>query len=107
MSHQPQTWHYGLVARWWAEFNAPDPDELAFLFSGGIKLDIDYTPGLLYQLAKMDGGIVLNANATKIAVPPHTTGLATSLMACSSALPRRSRSRGPRCCPPRCLRLST
>ena len=22
-----------------------DPDELAFLFSGGIKLDIDYTPG--------------------------------------------------------------
>ena len=30
MSEQPQTWHYGLVARWWAEFNAPDPDELAF-----------------------------------------------------------------------------
>ena len=30
MNEQPQTWHYGLVARWWAEFNAPDPDELAF-----------------------------------------------------------------------------
>jgi SAM-dependent methyltransferase len=30
MSEQPQTWHYGLIARWWAEFNAPDPDELAF-----------------------------------------------------------------------------
>src|SRR5919199_1119412 len=44
-----------------------DPDELAFLNSGGIKLDIDYSPALLYQLAKMDGGIVLNANATKIA----------------------------------------
>jgi diadenylate cyclase len=44
-----------------------DPDELAFLFSGGIKLDIDYTPALLYQLAKMDGAIALNANATKIA----------------------------------------
>src|ERR671932_367460 len=43
-----------------------DPDELAFLFSGGIKLDIDYSPALLYQVAKMDGGIVLNANATKI-----------------------------------------
>ena len=27
---QPTTWHYGLVARWWAEFNTPDPDELAF-----------------------------------------------------------------------------
>src|SRR5215208_282516 len=44
-----------------------DPDELAFLFSGGIKLDVDYSPALLYQLAKMDGAIALNANATKIA----------------------------------------
>jgi diadenylate cyclase len=44
-----------------------DPDELAFLFSGGIKLEIDYSPALLYQLAKMDGAIALNANATKIA----------------------------------------
>src|ERR1700750_856079 len=44
-----------------------DPDELAFLFSGGIKLDIDYTPALVYQLAKMDGAIALNANANKIA----------------------------------------
>ena len=30
MNDEPQTWHYGLVARWWAEFYAPDPDELAF-----------------------------------------------------------------------------
>src|SRR5213593_4317915 len=44
-----------------------DPDELAFLFSGGVKLDIDYSPALLYQLAKMDGAIILNAEATKIA----------------------------------------
>jgi diadenylate cyclase len=44
-----------------------DPDELAFLFSGGIKLDIDYSPALLYQLAKMDGAIVLNTLGTKIA----------------------------------------
>src|ERR1700748_2571523 len=43
------------------------PDELAFLFSGGIRLDIDYTPALVYQLAKMDGAIALNANSTKIA----------------------------------------
>ena len=43
-----------------------DPDELAFLFSGGIKLDVDYSPQLLYQLAKMDGAIALNATATKI-----------------------------------------
>src|SRR6187200_1458597 len=44
-----------------------DTDELSFLFSGGIKLDVDYAPALLYQVAKMDGAIALNANATKIA----------------------------------------
>src|ERR1700729_3791130 len=43
-----------------------DTDELAFLFSGGIKLEHDYSPALLYELAKMDGAIVLNGNATKI-----------------------------------------
>jgi len=41
-------------------------DDLGFLYSGGIKLDIDYTPALLYQVAKMDGAITLSANATKI-----------------------------------------
>jgi diadenylate cyclase len=45
-----------------------EPEELGFLFSGGIKLDIDYTPALLYQVAKMDGAITLNANATKISM---------------------------------------
>src|SRR4051794_518262 len=44
-----------------------EPEDLSFLFSGGIKLEVDYTPPLLYQLAKMDGALVLNANATKIA----------------------------------------
>ena len=43
-----------------------DPEELSFLFSGGIKLDIDYSPAFIYQVAKMDGAIVLNTNATKI-----------------------------------------
>src|SRR5690348_13799577 len=42
-------------------------EELAFLFSGGIKLDVEYSPEVLYELAKMDGAIVLSANATKIA----------------------------------------
>jgi diadenylate cyclase len=45
-----------------------DPEELSFLFSGGIKLDIDYSPAMLYQVAKMDGAIILNANATKISM---------------------------------------
>src|SRR3954468_8706745 len=44
-----------------------DMDDLAFLFSGGIKLDIDYSPAMLYQLAKMAGAIPLRAPATKIA----------------------------------------
>src|SRR5256714_11192500 len=44
-----------------------DADELAFLFSGGIKFELDYSPALLYELAKMDGAIVLSSNATKIA----------------------------------------
>ena len=43
-----------------------DPEEVSFLFSGGISLDIDYTPALLYQVAKMDGAIVLNEQATRI-----------------------------------------
>lgn len=30
MSDRPRTWHYGLVARWWAEFNVAEPQELAF-----------------------------------------------------------------------------
>ena len=44
-----------------------DPEEISYMFSGGIKLDVDYTPALLYQVAKMDGAIVLNPEATKIA----------------------------------------
>ncbi len=45
-----------------------DPEEISFMFSGGIRLDIDYSPAFLYQIAKMDGAIILNANATKIAL---------------------------------------
>jgi diadenylate cyclase len=43
-----------------------EADEVSFLFSGGIKLDVDYTPALLYQLAKMDGAIVLDPGSRKI-----------------------------------------
>jgi diadenylate cyclase len=43
-----------------------DEDELAPLLSGGIKLDIEYSPAILYQLAKMDGAITLSQGATKI-----------------------------------------
>jgi SAM-dependent methyltransferase len=30
------TWHYGLIARWWAEFNVAEPEELAY-FRGKIR----------------------------------------------------------------------
>ena len=43
-----------------------EPEDVSFLFCGGIRLDIDYTPALLYQVAKMDGAIVLDPPATKI-----------------------------------------
>ena len=38
-----------------------EPAELSFLFSGGIRLDQAFSPYLLYELAKMDGAIILNA----------------------------------------------
>src|ERR671922_1092349 len=43
-----------------------EPEEISFLFSGGVKLDVEYTPGLLYQVAKMDGAIVLSSDASRI-----------------------------------------
>ena len=43
-----------------------EPAELSFLFSGGIRLDQAFSPYLLYELAKMDGAIILNASARRI-----------------------------------------
>ena len=43
-----------------------EPNELAFLFSGGIKLDVPFRPQLLYELAKMDGAIIVNSPVTKL-----------------------------------------
>src|SRR5438105_224471 len=45
-----------------------EPPELAFLFSGGISLDQPFTPQLLYELAKMDGAIIVNSELTRLAV---------------------------------------
>lgn len=36
MPDKTQTWHYGLVARWWAEFNVASPTELAF-YRGAVE----------------------------------------------------------------------
>jgi diadenylate cyclase len=44
-----------------------DPQELAFLYSGGIKLDAPFRPQLLYELAKMDGAIIVDAGIRRLA----------------------------------------
>src|SRR5262245_9484049 len=44
-----------------------DPAALAFLYSGGIRLDQPFTPQLLYELAKMDGAMIVNEAITKLA----------------------------------------
>src|ERR687886_720848 len=44
-----------------------DLEALSFLYSGGIRLDQPFTPQLLYELAKMDGAIVLDDKLTKLA----------------------------------------
>jgi diadenylate cyclase len=43
------------------------PDDLSFLYSGGIRIDQPFTPQLLYELAKMDGAIVVDESFSKIA----------------------------------------
>jgi diadenylate cyclase len=43
-----------------------DPNELAFLFSGGMRLDLPFKSQLLYELAKMDGAIVIGREGQKL-----------------------------------------
>ena len=44
-----------------------DPEALAFLYSGGMKIDLPFTSQHLYEVAKMDGAIIVNDALTKIA----------------------------------------
>jgi diadenylate cyclase len=50
-----------------ALFVIGDPNELAFLYSGGIRLDAPFRSQLLYELAKMDGAIILDPTVKRIA----------------------------------------
>ena len=43
-----------------------DTKEVLDLVDGGFRLDIDYTSSRLYELAKMDGAIVLSADLKRI-----------------------------------------
>jgi diadenylate cyclase len=44
-----------------------DPEALAFLYSGGMRLDLAFTGQALFELATMDGAIIVKDNLTKIA----------------------------------------
>jgi diadenylate cyclase len=44
-----------------------DPHELSFLYSGGIRLDAPFRPQLLYELAKMDGAIIVDTHVRRLA----------------------------------------
>ncbi|MHB8470702.1 MAG: DNA integrity scanning diadenylate cyclase DisA [Gaiellaceae bacterium] len=44
-----------------------DPQELAFLYSGGLRLDAPFRPQLLYELAKMDGAIIVDPHVKRLA----------------------------------------
>jgi diadenylate cyclase len=44
-----------------------DPQELSFLYSGGIRLDAPFRPQLLYELAKMDGAIIVDPAVKRLA----------------------------------------
>src|SRR4051812_23946011 len=43
-----------------------EPSELEFLFSGGVRLDVPFSPQFLYEFAKMDGAIILDRDASRI-----------------------------------------
>jgi diadenylate cyclase len=44
-----------------------EPQALSFLYSGGIPLDLQFSPQLLYELAKMDGAVVVNESVSRLA----------------------------------------
>ena len=43
-----------------------DSEEILNIVDGGFSLNVDYTPSRLYELAKMDGAIVLSSDLKKI-----------------------------------------
>jgi diadenylate cyclase len=44
-----------------------DPEKLSFLYSGGIRLDAPFRPQMLYELAKMDGAIIVDEPIKRLA----------------------------------------
>ncbi|MCW2973412.1 MAG: integrity scanning protein DisA [Thermoleophilia bacterium] len=49
-----------------ALFVMADAEDIEPVLSGGIRIDVEFSPKLVYQLAKMDGAIVLDRSARRI-----------------------------------------
>ncbi|HHW62303.1 MAG TPA: DNA integrity scanning protein DisA, partial [Syntrophomonadaceae bacterium] len=45
-----------------------DSPELMSIVSGGFNIDCEFTPARLYELAKMDGAIITNSDASRILI---------------------------------------
>ncbi len=45
-----------------------DSPQLMDLVSGGFNIDCEYSPARLYELAKMDGAIIMNSDASRILI---------------------------------------
>lgn len=43
-----------------------EPSDLAFLFSGGMRIDLPFTAQHLYELAKMDGAIIVDSTMSRL-----------------------------------------
>jgi SAM-dependent methyltransferase len=101
----PATWHYGLVARWWAETNAATPEEIAY-YVGAVRrhgepvLDVGCGSGrlLLPLLAEgfdVDGTDVSPDMLTHAAAGARALGrtpLLEVVPSCDLALERRYRT---------------
>lgn len=105
MNPQTATWHYGLVARWWAEGNAVEPDEIAYFRRaierfGEPALDLGCGTGrLLFPLLAagldvegVDTSDDMLAWATKLAVPQGLKPVLHAQAMHELHLPRRYRT---------------
>src|SRR5512145_2745630 len=103
LSEEPQTWHYGVVARWWAEFNTTGPEIDYFrpyVEAGQPALDVACGTGRLLLPYLRDG---LDADGCDVSpdmlaecrAAAAREGLAPNLYAqamCALDLPRRYRT---------------
>ena len=98
MDERPQTWHYGLIARWWAEAGPPEPDELAY-YRGAIEefgqpaLDLGCGAGRLLVPLLAAGLDVDGADISPDMLARAAERAAAAGFAPSAARPGRARDR--------------